>query len=528
MKLKGWLRLVVILVFGLIVVLPALAADQPRYGGTLRAAIAGDAPSLDPHRETTFKTIQVVAPAYNTLLMFSPTEYPKIIGDLATDWSVSKDGLTYTFKLHKGVRFHDGSLLTSADVKASFEKIIWPPKGTFSSRKAHYRPMERIETPDADTVVFTLKHPSASMLANFASPWNVIYAKKHLDENMKFYERKVIGTGPFKFKKDIKGSTFELVKNENYFRQGRPYLDGVKFFMIKDLSARAKSLRSGRVDIEFRNMPPAEVETMKKQLGDRINVQYPGWVTWWGVSPHNTRKPFDDVRVRKALSLAIDRYDMAKTIYPLTGLEGIGGMMRPGSAWQLSSEEMQQLTGYGKDHQANVKEAKRLLAEAGYPNGFKVILTNRSVKLPYIDFGVYLISAWKKIGVDAEHLLQESATWSKTRNTGDFALMVNPGSDYTDEPDIQLSRYISGSPSNSGRISDPRVDELFKKQAVETDPKKRIEMVKEIQKIIINNAYYIQGLWSARAVVHSHKVRNYVAHPSHYSNQRLQDVWLAK
>ncbi len=105
--------------------------------------------------------------------------------------------------------------------------------------------------------------------------------------------------------------------------------------------------------------------------------------------------------------------------------------------------------------------------------------------------------------VDAEHLLQESATWSKTRNTGDFALMVNPGSDYTDEPDIQLSRYISGSPSNSGRISDPRVDELFKKQAVETDPKKRIEMVKEIQKIIINNAYYIQGLWSARAVVHS-------------------------
>ncbi len=528
MKRKLELGAIVALVFALVTALPTLAAAQPRYGGTLLAAIAGDAPSLDAHQEVTFKTIQVVAPAYNTLLEFSPTEYPKIIGDLAKEWTVSDDGLTYTFKIHQGVKFHDGSPLTTADIKATFEKSISPPKGVRSLRKADYRPVKSIETPDDHTIVFTLKHASAAMLGNFASPWNVIYPKKYLDKDPNYFKKNVLGSGPFKFKKYLRGSTVELVKNEDYFIKGRPYLDSVKFFLIKNLSARAKSLRSGRVHIEFRNMPPAEVEAMKNQLGEKIKVQYPGWVTFWGVSAHNQKKPFDDVRVRKALSLALDRYEMAKTIYPLTGLKDVGAFMRPGSGWDLSSEELQKLPGFGKDHEANLREAKRLLAEAGYPNGFKAVLKNRSVKLPYIDFGVYLVSAWKKIGVEVEHRLEESASWSKSRVTGDYELMVNPGSDYTDEPNMQLARYITGGPMNYGRISDPKIDELYDKQAREGDPAKRKAMVLEVQKIVAENAYMIQGLWSERAVVHSDKVRNYVAHPSHYSNQRLQDVWLAK
>src|SRR6266581_3905992 len=152
---------------------PARAADTPRRGGVLLAAIAADAPSLDPHQEETFATLELVAPCYSTLLQIDPLQYPKIIGDVATEWKIAADGLTYTFKLRQGIRFHDGSTLTAADVKATYDKIVFPPEGVRSIRKNAYAAITSIETPDANTIVFKLKHPSASLLANLASPWNV-------------------------------------------------------------------------------------------------------------------------------------------------------------------------------------------------------------------------------------------------------------------------------------------------------------------------------------------------------------------
>src|SRR5499426_142334 len=133
---------------------PAGAADTPRRGGILLGAIAADAPSLDPHQEETFATLHLVAPCYSTLLQIDPYSYPKIIGDLATEWKIAPDGLTYTFKLRQGVRFHDGSSLTSADVKATYEKIVFPPAGVRSVRRNTYAAVTSIETPDAATIVF--------------------------------------------------------------------------------------------------------------------------------------------------------------------------------------------------------------------------------------------------------------------------------------------------------------------------------------------------------------------------------------
>jgi peptide/nickel transport system substrate-binding protein len=129
----------------------------------------------------------LVAPCYSLLQQFDPYHYPKIIGDLATEWKISPDGLTYTFKLHQGVRFHDGSPLTSADLKASYDKIVSPPKGVVSFRKNSFAEVERVEAPDPSTVVFKLKFPSASMLANLASPWNVIFPKKYLDLDPNYF-----------------------------------------------------------------------------------------------------------------------------------------------------------------------------------------------------------------------------------------------------------------------------------------------------------------------------------------------------
>ena len=154
------------------------AGETPRRGGILLAAIAADAPSLDPHQEQTFATIEIVAPCYSTLLQFDPFNYPKIIGDVATEWNIAPDGLSYTFKLRHGVRFHDGSPLVAADVKATYEKLVFPPAGVRSPRKHTYEAITSIEAPDPSTIVFKLKHPSASLLDNLASPWNVIYPKK--------------------------------------------------------------------------------------------------------------------------------------------------------------------------------------------------------------------------------------------------------------------------------------------------------------------------------------------------------------
>src|SRR5437870_2285095 len=172
----------------------AAAAETPRRGGVLLAVIGADPPSLDPHQESTFANIELVAPLYSTLLQLDPYHYPKIIGDLATEWKVSPDGLTYTFKLHSGVKFHDGSPLTSADVKATYDKIIFPPQGVRSIRKNAYTAVTAIEAPDSSTVVFKLKFPSASLLANLASPWNVIYPKKYLDQDPNYFKTHVVGS----------------------------------------------------------------------------------------------------------------------------------------------------------------------------------------------------------------------------------------------------------------------------------------------------------------------------------------------
>jgi peptide/nickel transport system substrate-binding protein len=172
------------LIGSLVVAIPgaAPASETPRRGGVLLAAIAADAPSLDPHQESTFATIQLVAPLYSTLLQIDPLQYPKIIGDVATEWKATADGLTYIFKIRQGIRFHDGSTLTAVDVKASYDKIVFPPDGVLSIRKNAYGAVASIEAPDASTVVFKLKFPSASLLSNFASPWPNHYSNQKLQD----------------------------------------------------------------------------------------------------------------------------------------------------------------------------------------------------------------------------------------------------------------------------------------------------------------------------------------------------------
>jgi peptide/nickel transport system substrate-binding protein len=507
----------------------ALAAEQPRRGGSLHVALAGDPPSLDMHQELTFMVAQPLGPVYNNLIHFDPHNYPEIIGDLAKGWTVSDDHLTYTFTLHEGVKFHDGSELTSADVKASWDRIVFPSDGVISQRRSNYQMIKGIEAPDRNTVIFRLHHPSPAFLSNMAHPANFIYAKKYLDSDVHYYKTHTVGTGPFKLKHYTRGSVIELERNPDYWKQGLPYLDGIKYFIITDTSARAKAIRSGRVDAELRFLPPGDADAIKQQLGDKVVVAAPRSIGNFGVAINVDKKPFDDERVRLALTLALDRQDMAKTLAPLTNLDTIGGLMHPDGKWALSPEELEQTPGFSRDHEANLREAKRLLAEAGYPNGFNTVLTNRNVKLPYIDFAVYLISAWKKVGVEAEHKVEESATWTQSRVNRDFELLVDPyGSATVGDPDEMLDKFVTGAQENWGRFSDPMIDGLFAQQSREMNEQRRIELVKEIDKRVLQKAWRIQGLWNTRLEVRSARIRNYEPQPSHWMNRRFEDVWLAE
>ncbi len=505
------------------------AAETPRRGGVLLAVIGADPPSLDPHQESTFANIQLVAPLYSTLLQIDPYSFPKIIGDVATEWKIAPDGLTYTFKIRQGIRFHDGSTLTAADVKATYDKIVFPPEGVRSVRKNAYTAIVRIEAPDPSTVVFKLKFSSASLLDNLASPWNVIFPKKYLDRDPNYFKTNVMGSGPFKFKNYTRGATFEGERNPEYFVKDRPYLDGYKFFISPETSVRAAAIRSGRAYIEFRDLPSAEVEAIRKQLGDKVAVQTVPVTGQWGIAINNTVKPFNDVRVRKALTLGFDRYTAGRVLQTLTGLRDVGGLMRPGSEWGMPEAELQKLPGFWKDSEKSRVDARRLLAEAGYPNGLKVVLKNRNVKLPYQDFAVFLIQEWRKIGVEAENRPLETAAWfSDGQDTGNFELIIAPTVEFMDDPDQFLGRYVTGSTQNWGRFSDPRADDLFSRQARSLDPAERKKVIIDLQKIVLENAYYMPGLWWTRNVVHWAKLKNYVAPPSHYTNQKLQDVWLSE
>ena len=509
----------------------AAAQEKPRSGGELVFAVAETPPSFDGHRETTFAMLHPVAPHYSTLLRFDPEKYPKIVGDVAESWTISKDGLTYTFKIRKGIKFHDGSLLTAKDVKATYDKIIFPPEGVASVRKASYAMVAKVEAPDDHTVVFRLNHPSASLLANLASPWNFIYKADILAKDPRWYEKNVMGSGPFKFVEYVPGSHWVGKRNEDYYMKGRPYLDGYKAIFIRDTAARVAAIRGGQALIEFRGFSPAARDDLVRALGDKITVQESPWVCNMTVAINNEKKPFDDVRVRRALTLAIDRWEGSKELSKISIMKPVGGLLRPGSAFATPEAELEKLAGFGKDIAAARREARRLLKEAGVPEGFSFTLKNRNIKEPYEALGIFLIDQWRQIGLNVTHLPLEGGPYFADLRGGNYEISIDFNCDFMDEPDLQLIKFISSdkSPINYARYKDPVLDDLYEKQSRVTDPKERLKLIRGFEKRVLDErAYQFHILWWQRIIPHWAKVKGWKITPSHYLNQDLRDVWLAE
>ncbi len=509
----------------------AIAAELPRAGGELVFAVGETPPSYDGHRETTFGMLHPVAPHYSTLLRFDPQNYPKIVGDVAESWTSSRDGLTVTFKIRKGIKFHDGSALNAQDIKATYDKIIFPAEGVASARKALYAMVDKIEAPDDVTVIFKLKHISASFLANLASPWNFIYSAAKLKQDPRWYEKNVMGSGPFIFVEHVAGSHWVGKKNTNYFLPGRPYLDGFRAVFIRDTAPRVAAVRSGQAMVEFRGFNPAARDDIVKSLGNKAVIQESPWACNILVAINNEKKPFSDPRVRRALTLAIDRNEASKALAQISVMKYIGGVFRPGSDFATPPAELGKLPGFSANITGARAEAKRLLKEAGVADGFSFVLKNRNVKEPYEVSGVYLVDQWRKIGLNVTHQPLEGGPYFNDLRQGNFEAGVDFDCEFMDEPDLYLLKYLSSdkSPVNYSRYKDPTLDELYERQSRMLDLKDRLPIIRQMEKRAIGDqAYQFPLLWWQRVIPHNSRLKGWKIGPSHYVNQDLRDVWLGQ
>jgi len=508
----------------------ATAQDKVKRGGELVFVVPSEPPSYDAHQEETFGVIHPMAPLYSTLIRVDPFDKTgtKPVPDLAESWNISKDGLIYTFKLHRGVKFHDGSEMTSKDVKASYDKIIFPPAGMKSLRKEAYRVVEVVEAPDPYTVRFRLKWPESSLLLNLASPWNWIYKADILAKDIHWYEKNVMGTGAFTFVEHVKGSHFVGKKNPNYWDKGKPYLDGYRAIFISASSAQVAAVRGERAHIQFRSFSPPERDSLVQALGSKITVQESPWDCLNFVSLHHEKKPFGDKRVRRALSLALDRYEGSKNLSKITLVRDVGGIQVPGTPYATPPAELERLAGYGHDINANRAEARKLLKEAG-AEGLSFTFKNRGIPHPYEPLGIWLIDQWRQIGVTVKQEFIEASAYHPMLKRGDFEVAMDFQCGFIVEPDLDLPRFLSHSDANYGKHKDTMIDDLFQKQSRATDPEERKKYLRAFEKRLLDEeAHVIYTIQWHRIIPHNSKVKGWTITPSHYLNNQLDTVWLSE
>jgi peptide/nickel transport system substrate-binding protein len=512
---------------------PASTPADPRAGGELTFVVPSEPPSYDAHREETFALIHPAAPHYNTLLRIDPfdTTGTRIIGDLATSWTVSPDKRTYVLKLRRGVKFHDGSEMTSRDVRATYEKIINPPLGVKSARKGEYLEIDTVQAPERYIVAFKLRWPSPSFIHSLASPWNWVYKADILERDVRWYETNVMGTGPFTFVEHVKGSHWSGRRNPDYWDRGRPYLDGYRALFLREDAAQAEAIRSGRAHIQFRGFSPAQRDDLVRALGDKVTVQESAWNCGLVVAINHEQPPFHDRRVRRALSLALDRYGAAAALSRIAIVREVAGVQVPGTAFATPSAELVKLAGYGRDIQQSRMEARRLLAEAGIGEGISFVLKNRDIPMPYAHIGTWLVDQWRQIGLTVHQEIRDSGQYFKDLRTGNFELSTDFQCGYVVDPDLDLYKFQSQerSDANYSRYTDPVLDDLYVRQSRTVDPERRREYIRAFEKRLLDEeAHYIYTLQWHRIVPHSSRIHGWTITPSHYLNNQLDTVWLAE
>src|SRR6516162_6154512 len=455
--------------------LPAAAGDVPKYGGTLTYMIPADAPpSFDGHCDTYYATLHSVAPFYSVLIHVNP-ENPSSTTDFVCDLCAempqpSDDGKTYTFKIRQDVQFHDGSPLTAADVAASWNRIIFAPEGTAGGRAGYDLLVDKVEAPDPRTVVFQLKFATTAFLPALAEPAAFIYKKDILDKDSRWYESHILGSGAFKFAGYETGQSIKGVRNPDYYHRDLPYLDSFTGIYAGKQAVRVEAIRSNRAAIEFRSLPPAARDELVKVLGANITVQESDLNIVSLVTPNHRKTPFDDPRVRRALTLAIDRWRGAPALSTIAIVHTVGSLVFPGSPLAPTREELEEIAGFWPDIEKSRAEARRLLKEAG-ADGLSFELLNSNVDQPYKYVATWLIDEWSKIGLHVTQRVIPTGPWveasareiSRWPSTPMGTGVVNP------PLDVQKVLPASVAAANYGQYQDQQETALYQRILRETD-----------------------------------------------------------
>ena len=514
---------------------PLAAGETPKRGGTLVYMIPADAPpSFDGHRETTFATVHAGAPFYSVLVRVNPdnpSSTTDFVCDLCTEMPTPTDGgKTWAFKIRSGVKFHDGSPLTSADVAATWQYIVHPPDGVVSARDSHYIMVDKVEAPDPSTVVFRLKFPTTAFMPALADPFNWIYKKEILEKDPRWYEKNVMGSGPFKFESYETGQSIKGVRNPDYYHPGQPYLDGFVGVYAPKQAVRIDAIRADRAAGEFRGLPPSARDELTRELGDKVVMQTSDWNCGNVITPNHKRKPFDDARVRRALTLAIDQWHGAAALSRIANVKTVGGVVFPGSPLAATKEELQTIAGYWPDIEKSRAEARRLLKEAG-AEGLKFELLNRNVDQPYKFVATWLIDEWSKVGLHVTQRVVPTGPWFESMRTGNFDVVVEANCNTIVNPLLDVQKYLPHEvfPENYGQFDDKESIAIYNKMLEETDAAKQRALMRQFEKRVLDTEAHqmVMTYWNRIIPLRSY-VKGWKISPSHYINQDLVNIWLDK
>src|SRR3990172_5591919 len=488
--------------------------QAPKYGGILNVMQREDPPQgFSIHETSTISTVWPGMPCLSNLVIFDPLKKTEsletIIPELAEKWSWQDNYRNLVFFLRKNVKWHDGQPFTSKDVKYTFDMV-----------------REAKEAPAPHTVVFHMKRPQPSLLMMLASGYSPVYAAHVPVAN---YRTGCIGTGPFKLKEGKRGEYIDFVKNGDYFVKARPYLDGLRYIPIKERGTKMAALQAGRLDVSF---PGDETKTIAEQITKaepRIKLTIAAQNVNDNLLLNVTKPPFDNVKVRRAISLAVDRRGAVQAVHQGGGMVGASLAPKPHGVWGLLEKDLAQLPGYGKPADDKAK-AKKLLAEAGFgpSNPLQLRLATRAIPI-YLDLSSFVIPELKLIGVEAVLKQIETAQWHPLATRKEYQAAPNLTGLGTDDPDGNFyENYACGSPRNYTGYCDEQVMKLIDQQSQELDPKKRFQMVVNIQKKLEEDAARPMIDWRLLYNLQWQHVKNLIPHQSIYNWGRMQEVWLDK
>ena len=508
-------------------------AAEPKHGGILHIYHRETPPSLSIHEEATFSVNVPAMPIFNNLVEYDQhkpqNSMGTIVPDLATEWAWSKDALSLTFKLRQGVKWHDGQPFTAKDVKCTFDLLQGKAQDKFrkNPRKDWYAFVDNVSINGDFEATFHMKRPQPSLLAMLASGYTPIYPCHVPAAQMRTHP---IGTGPFKFVSMNQNELIKLTKNPDYWKKGLPYLDGIEFTIIKNRATAVLAFVAGKVDMTFpTEMTAALVKDIKSQDPTAICEIKPINVST-NLIINRENPPFNNLELRKAMALALDRKSFIDIILQGQGDQGGALLPPPDGVWGLPPDMLKTIPGYG-DVEKDREQARAIMAKLGYSadKPLKIKVSTRNLAT-YRDPAVVLIDQLKTIYIDAELEPVESGAWFAKIARNDYSVGLNLTGNGIDDPDQAFYENFScGSERNYTHYCNKDIEKLFDAQSVETDIAKRKKLVWDIDTKLQEDVARPILFHARTGTCWKPFVKNMtIMSNSAYNSYRYEDIWLDK